>query len=498
VRARRAAPPKPIGCLRRAAPVRRLQRDGGNGESVRSPTGRPSAAHPEIEALARPRPSLRRRDVVALVVGIVVGAGIFRAPAVVAAAAGDSGRALFAWALGGAVSIAGAMCYAELAAAFPHAGGEYHFLKRALGRSVAFLFGWARLTVIPTGSVALLAFVFGDYASQVVPLGAGSSAIWAAVAVVALAALNVAGLRAGAATQNALTVLVVLGLGAVIAAGLAEPPAPVAAARVPGEHAGLGVAMVFVLLTYGGWNEAAYVSAEVKGGRRAIAGALVLSLVVVAALYLLVNAAYLRALGAAGTAASPAVAAELLARALGPRSAVVLSLVVCAAALTSANATLLMGSRSVYALGRDWPAAAALGRWSARAETPVNAVCLQALLALALVGFGAVTRAGFESMVSYTAPVFWLFFLLTGASVFVLRAREPAAERPFRVPLYPLTPALFCAACAWLLWSSLVYTGAGALLGVAVLAAGVVPLWLSRTSAEAPRRPSAAPKEEHA
>jgi amino acid transporter len=447
---------------------------------------------------ARPRPTLRTRDAVALVVGIVVGAGIFRAPAVVAADAGDNGRALFAWALGGAISLAGAACYAELASAFPNAGGDYHYLRRALGRSVSFLFGWARLTVIPTGSLALLAFVFGDYASTVLPLGPASTAVWAALCVAALTGLNVAGVRAGARAQNALTVLVVLGLGAVVAAGLAAPAAPPEAARAAGTPGGMGAALVFVLLTYGGWNEAAYVSAELRGGRRAIAAALVGGLALVTLLYVLVNAAFLRALGAAGTAGSDAVAAHLLARVAGPWAAVPLAVVVAAAAFTSANATLLMGSRSVYALGRDWPLFAPLGRWSARAGTPVNAVLLQGAIALALVAFGAVTRAGFESMVAYTAPVFWLFFLLSGVSLFVLRAREPAAPRPFRVPLYPLTPAIFCAACLWLLFSSLAYTGAGALLGVAVLAAGVVPLWMSRIPARALRRAAGTPEEEHA
>jgi amino acid transporter len=447
---------------------------------------------------ARPRPTLRRRDAAALVVGIVVGAGIFRAPAVVAANAGDQGRALFAWALGGAISLAGAACYAELASAFPHAGGDYHYLRRALGRNVSFLFGWARLTVIPTGSLALLAFVFGDYASTVLPLGPASTAVWAALCVSALTGLNVAGVRAGARTQNALTVLVVLGLCAVVVAGLAAPAAPAEAARVGGTPGGMGAALVFVLLAYGGWNEAAYVSAELRGGRRAIATALVGGLALVTLLYVLVNAAFLRALGAAGTAGSDAVAAHLLARVAGPWASNALAIVVAAAAITSANATLLMGSRSVYALGRDWPLFAPLGRWSARAETPVNAVLLQGTIALALVAFGAVTRAGFESMVAYTAPVFWLFFLLSGVSLFVLRAREPAVPRPFRVPLYPLTPAIFCAACLWLLFSSLAYTGAGALLGVVVLAAGLVPLWMSRIPARALRRAAGPPEEEHA
>jgi amino acid transporter len=442
---------------------------------------------------------VRLRDAVGLVVGIVVGAGIFRAPAVVAGGAGSVEAALAAWALGGLVSLAGAACYAELASAFPHPGGDYHYLRRALGPVPAFLFGWARLTVIPTGSVALLAFVFGDYATELLPLGGGSSAIYAALAVAALTAVNVAGLRQGTGTQNALTVVVVAGLLLLVAGGLLLLPPASGPAAAPAAGAGLGGAMVFVLLTYGGWNEAAYISAELRGGRRAIAAALALSLGLVTALYLAVNWAYLRALGAAGTAASPAVAADLAARAFGPAGAALVSVAVVAAALTSANATLLLGSRACYAFGRDHPLFAPLGRWSARG-TPVHAVLAQGGIALLLVGFGAARRGGFEAMVSYTAPVFWLFFLLSGVSLFVLRAREPGAPRPFRVPLYPLTPALFCLSCAYLLWSSLAYTGAGAALGVAVLAAGAVPLWLSRRNLAGAGIPRAlaAQEEEHA
>jgi amino acid transporter len=238
--------------------------------------------------------------------------------------------------------------------------------------------------------------------------------------------------------------------------------------------------MVFVLLTYGGWNEAAYISSELRGGRRGIVVALLGSLVVVMGLYLLVNVAYLKGLGLAGMGGSEAVAAELLRRAAGPVGAQLISLLICAAVLTSSNATILMGSRTHYALGRDFPLFSLLGRWSTRAGSPVNALLAQGAISLALVGVGAMTRRGFETMVEYTAPVFWFFFLLTGVSLLVLRKREPDVVRPFRVPLYPLTPLLFCATSAYLLYSSLAYTGAGALVGVAVLATGLVPLALMR------------------
>ena len=443
---------------------------------------------------------IARRDAVALVVGIVVGTGIFRSPAIVTANTGSFGWSMAAWVLGALVTVAGVMCYAELATTYPHAGGDYHVLRRAMGSDLAFLFAWARLTVIPTGSIALHAFVFGDYATQVLSLGPASSAVWAGVCVAGLTALNVAGVRPGAGTQRVLTILVVLGLAVVAIAGLwaapaPEPAAPAAATITAG---GFATAMVFVLLAYGGWNEAAYISAEVRGGRRAVAVALLVGIAIVTLLYLLANVAYLRALGVAGTAASQAPAADLLGRVAGPRGAQAIGVVVALAALTSANATILMGSRSVYALGRDYPLFARLGRWTER-DSPAAAMLVQGGAALALVGFGAAKRAGFEAMVSYTSPVFWFFFLLTGISLFVLRAREPARERPFRVPLFPLTPALFCLSSAYLLYASVVHTGVGALLGVAVLAIGAVPLWLSRTTPAARLDDGGAgPKEEQA
>ncbi|ABS27109.1 APC family permease [Anaeromyxobacter sp. Fw109-5] len=436
-----------------------------------------------------PRPSLARHDAIALVLGIVIGAGIFRAPSAVAASAPDAAAILAAWIAGGVVSLAGAMCYAELAAAYPHAGGDYHFLTRALGRPIAFLFAWARLTVIPTGSVAMLGFVFGDYAADLLGAPRASGPLAAAL-VVTLTLVNAAGLRVARRLQNLLTVALVLGLVAVIVTGFALPPAPPAAAHVPARPA-FGLAMVFVLLAYGGWNEAAYVSTELRGGRRAIAITLVVSLLLVTVLYVLANVAYLRGLGVDRVRESSAVAADLLARGLGPAGAAAIAAIVIAAAVTSANATLLMGSRLVWAFGRDFPLFGSLGRWSERASSPVNAVLLQGAIALALVGLGTLSRRGFEAMVAYTAPVFWLFFLLTGISLFVLRRRDPAAARPFRVPLYPATPAVFCAACAFLLWSSLVHAGPGAIAGVAVLATGLAPMWLSLRRAQARPSPAA-------
>ena len=426
-----------------------------------------------------PRPILRQRDAIGIIVGIVIGAGIYRAPPTVAGVSGDVGWMAVAWILGALVSVAGALCYAELATTYPHAGGDYHFLTRAFGRRLSFLYAWARGTVINPGAIALLAFVFGDFMAAVIPLGQGGVA-WAAAIVIALTVINIAGLRASARTQNVLTVIEVLGLLLVAVAGFmvtapAGTPAPFASTPALGMF---GLAMVFVLLTYGGWNEAAYISAELEGGRRAIVTALLASLVIVAVAYLLVNAALVHGLGLKALAASKTAAADVVAAAMGPYAGKVLGLLVAIAALTSINATMIVGARSNYALGGDWPAFSWLYRWDAVRGVPLAGYVVQAVIALALVGFGALQHDGFEAMVEFTAPVFWAFLFLVGISVFVLRVRDRDAERPFRVPLYPLTPAVFCAACAFLFYSSVSYAGSRDAVHVSllVMAVGVVAL----------------------
>ncbi|MGK6319888.1 APC family permease [Sphingomonas sp. DT-204] len=437
----------------------------------------PTAFQDRAAAFAMPRRLLRGRHVLALTIGIVVGAGIFRTPSLVAGAAGTEAVMMLAWIAGGVLSIVGALCYAEFAAAFPHVGGDYHYLGRAFGSRIAFLYAWARLSVIQTGSIALLAYVFGDYMTEILDLGPWSSAIYAVLAVLLVTAVNLAGVQAGAQVQLWLTVLEVSGLVLVVIAGLmlvpeARGPPPPAA----GSGGTIGLMMVFVLLTYGGWNEAVYVSAEVQGPPRRLGHLMVLGLGIVTLLYLVVNAAYLRALGLDGMAASDAVAADVLRLGLGDAGAVLVSLIVAISALTSANATAITGARTACALGRSFPALGWLGHWSTGRETPANALLAQSAIALLLVAGGAFARDGFTLALEYTAPVFWLFLLLVGCALFVLRAREPDAERPFRVPLYPVLPAIFCLTCAWLFYASLAHTGAGALLGVGVLAAGAVLL----------------------
>ena len=422
-----------------------------------------------------PRETIGLYHAIALCVGVVIGAGIFRVPSIVAAASPNGAVFLCAWLAGGLLSIAGALCYAELASAFPSAGGDYSFLRRAYGRPVAFLYGWARLTVIQTGSLAILAYIFGDYLAALWPLGPYSSPLYAGVLIGFLTLLNWLGLRTGAGTQLWLTILEVAGICAVIVAGfLVAPQAPVPS---PGAQTdAVGLVLVFVLLAYGGWSEVVYVSAELRQARRRIAKVLIVSLAIVTLLYLLLNLSLLRAFGLQGIAQSEAVAFALMDRWLGPAGGAIISLIVAIAAVTSANATAITGARSAYALGGDFPRLGWLGQWNGERGTPANALLLQGLLALIIIGVSAFDRRSFQSAVEYTAPVFWFFLSLVGVALFVLRWREPGTERPFRVPLYPFLPGLFCATSVFLLISSIIYTGPAALVGVSVLLAGAVLL----------------------
>ncbi len=429
----------------------------------------------ESSSAARPQPVLGLFDAIAIIVGIILGAGIFRLPSLVA---GNSANELvfFAlWVAGGAISLVGALCYAELATAYPNAGGDYYFLRRAFGNGLSFLFAWARIAVITTGSIAVLAYTFGDYASNLLRLGAHSSAIYGALAVIVLTTINIIGIRATKGTQNALAVIEVGGLIAVIATGiLLVAPAPAAAAEAKPWMAGAPLAILFVLFTFGGWNEGAYISAELKD-RRNMVPALVVSLAALTVLYLAVNYAYVRSLGLEGVAKSQTVAADVLRLQFGEAGSRIISFLIAVAALTSINATIIVGARSNYALGRDWPVFAWLGHWDARADAPRNALIVQAAVALALVVAGAFA-AKIETMVDYTMPVFWFFIMLVGVGLIVLRVRDPGTPRPFKVPLYPVTPIIFVATCAYLFYSSLAYVRAGAWVGIGVLAIGAVLL----------------------
>ncbi|MHC5055058.1 MAG: APC family permease [Planctomycetota bacterium] len=288
----------------------------------------------------------------------------------------------------------------------------------------------------------------------------------------------------------------VVGLLAIVAAGLLAPltsgahagPEPTVTA-LPAS-VGLRLALILVLFTFGGWNEMAYVAAEVKRPERNIVRALVLGTVAVTALYVLANGAFLSALGWARTASSQAVAVDTVARTLPGVAARVIGVLVCVSALGAANGLIFTDARISYALGREHAAFRPLGRWHGRLGSPVRALVAQGGLALAIVVFAG----SFIDTILYTAPAFWIFFLATGVSVFVLRKKDPGAERPYRITGYPVTAIVFCASCAFMIYSSVSFAWERKRVGLAVvsgvLVAGGAAYLLTRRFARQEKPPA--------
>jgi amino acid transporter len=435
----------------------------------------------------RPLELLSVGDGIFLTVGMIIGALIFKAPSMVAGATSGPLPFLFAWLLGGVISLCGALVYAELASRHPHTGGEYVFLNEGMGRGVAFLFAWSRMTVIQTGAIAAVAFVFGDYASEIFSLGKNSSAIWAAGATIILTVLNLVGTLQSKALQKVMETVLITGMVLFSIAAIAIGGTPKAAT---GSGSGsFGFAMIFVLLAYGGWNEAAYLAGEVRDARRNMTRILVWGVIAVTALYLVVNLAYLAVLGHGGIRDSKAVAADVMRIIAGEKGAVVLALIVCISVLTTMNAAIFTGARTSWAFGRDFRLLRFLGDWRETGSTPANALVLQGAVTLLLIAAGAATPDGFNAMVAYTTPVFWTFMYLVATSFFLLRERKEKA--PFSTPFYPHIPFVFCIACLYMLWSSIDYVrnpdygpkfGWAVGAGLLVMAAGI-PLYLANRKA---------------
>ena len=278
-----------------------------------------------------PKRSLSTFDIAALIIGTILGAGIFRVPSMVAGQLNNEYFIIGAWLLGGLISIIGALCYAELATTYPSVGGEYFFLQKAYGRKLAFLYGWCRSIVIVTGSLGILGITLGDYMSKIIYLGSYSSTIWAMLVIIVLSVLNAIGIKEGKTAQNVLTILEVLGVIGIMVTGFmvqGAPPQEVQTSVSTPSFGAASLAIIFVLLTYGGWNEAAYVSAEAVDQRRGILKALILGIGVVTLLYILVNLALLHAFGAQKMGQSNAIASDLFDLAYGRQSAILFSSIV--------------------------------------------------------------------------------------------------------------------------------------------------------------------------
>jgi APA family basic amino acid/polyamine antiporter len=460
-------------------------------------------------------------DAVNIIVGIVIGASLFKIPWLIFSSSDGPYSALLVWVLGGVLAFIGALCYAELATSFPRAGGDYVYLSKAFGPLAGFLFGWAQLTVVLTASIGAMAYVFGDFATNIYKLtdsfqfaDLSSEFMYAGLAIIVLSLFNIMGVVLGKLVMNLLTILKMAGLVGLIVAGFgwAEawptewPPAlTIAEEGAWTFHLGWqSLAVILVLYAYGGWNDAAFVAAEVREPRRNIPRALLFGVGLITVLYLLVNTAYIVGLGWEKARQFGRLPALLMEKTpLGEKGGQAMSIIVMISALGAVNGLVFTGARVYATLGNDHKLFGWLGHWTPGRGAPILALLVQALIALGMLAtFG--TKAGhdfvnqalsyvritnetdwnldkaFETLVSISAPIFWLFFLMSGLSLFILRDHTTAANRPFSVPLYPILPIIFCNMCAYMLYQSVMYAKWHALFPAGLVLLGVPLYFASR------------------
>ena len=427
------------------------------------------------------RPALRRDlglfSATLLVVGGIIGSGIFFTPAETARALPSGWLVLLIWAIGGVVAFAGALTYAELGAMMPDAGGPYVYIREAFGPLPAFLFGWMSLLSIGTGAMAAVAMGFAGYMARFVDLASiGGPVSLAAITIVVLALTNYLGVKPGAVVQNTLTVAKIVALSALAIGGLVlwarigTPPAVLEPPAAPSLPVGLATAFVAVLFTIGGWQQMTMVAAEIRRPERTIPRALALGIGIVVAVYLAVNATYLRALGRDGLAASTAVAADTAARLAGPAGATLITVAAMLSILGFVNVVVLTQSRIFFAMARDGVFFRAAAGVHPRFRSPHVAIAIMSAWAVALL---LATRGSIGALLSGVVFADWIFFGLGGASVFVLRRTRPNDERPYMTLGYPWVPALFVIAAAAGIVSAIVSAPRASLVGTALLLLGL-------------------------
>jgi APA family basic amino acid/polyamine antiporter len=425
-----------------------------------------------------------------LVVGGIIGSGIFFTPSETARELPTAGWVLVVWALGGVVAFAGALTYAELGALIPDAGGAYVYIRESFGKLPAFLYGWMSLLLIASGAIAAVALGFAGYVERFVSLDAVGGRIGVAiVAIIALSAVNYLGITPGAVVQNIMTVAKIVALAVLILGGLAlwtrmgaPLPLPVAPAPRTSLLAGMGAAFVPVLFTIGGWQQMNMVAGEIRDPGRNIPRALAIGIAIVVACYLGANAAYLRALGRDGLAASTAVAADTATRMFGAGGATFISLAAMVSIFGFVNVTILANSRIVYAMARDGLFLPAAARVHPRFGSPHVAIGVMAAWSIALL---LLARGDVGTLLSGVVFADWIFFGLGGASVFALRRVRPDAPRPYRTAGYPVVPALFVLAAVLGIVSSFYKSLRMSLLGTLLLVLGVAVYRFTRRTSTA-------------
>jgi len=414
-------------------------------------------------------------DLVLIVIGTVIGSGIFIVPAtVLTQSQGTLGTAMLVWLIAGILSLLGALTYGELGAANPDAGGLYVYIRDAFGPLLAFLYGWTTFFVISTGSVATLAVAFTGYLGQFMTVSPVMAKVIAVLVIVVIAAVNVRGTRQGANVQNwstGLKTLAIVGMSiALLAAGrgfsgdLQVWPS----SATPSLLSGVGLAMIGVLWAYEGWQYVTFSAGEARDPQRTFPRALVIGTSVLIAIYLLANFAYIAALGPAGVMASKRVAADSVAALFGPAAGKLIAAVILVSMFSAANGIILTAPRLFFSMARDGVFFQKLAEVHPRFRTPAFAIMAGSAWAAVLAASGT-----FEQLLTYVVFSGWIFYGLGAMSIFVYRRRAPDMPRPFRVPGYPITPVLFVAASAAIVLNTLFTQPGRALVGLAVVLAGV-------------------------
>jgi APA family basic amino acid/polyamine antiporter len=415
------------------------------------------------------------RQLIYIVIGTVIGSGIFIVPgAVLRQSGGSAGLALLVWLAGGVLSLLGALTYAELGAMHPAAGGLYVYIRDAFGRFPAFLFGWTLFFVIGSGSVATLAVASTSYLGQLVPLSPVAARLVAIGAIAVIAAINVHGTRDSARLQEWTTflkvagILVMSGLFLSRGSGLRDavadmwPDQPAASLL-----SGVGLAMIGTLWAYEGWQYVTYSAGETRDPQRTFHRGIVLGTAGLVAIYLLATLGYLAALGPAGVAGTDRVAAEAATALFGPVAGSLVAGMILLSILSATNALVLTTPRAFFAMARDGIFFRRLAEIHPRFGTPAFAIIASSLWAMLLAATGT-----FEQLLTYVVFVGWIFYALGALSVFVYRRREPDAPRPFRTPGFPVTPIVFVASAAAIVINTLVAQPGRALVGLGVVLLG--------------------------
>jgi len=426
-------------------------------------------------AEARP-PGLVRRlglfDATMLVMGGIIGSGIFVTPAEVAQHVAAPVLIVGVWLLGGLVALAASFVYAELAARRPEVGGQYAYLRDAYGPMPAFLYGWALLLVIQSGGMAAVAITFARYFGNLVQLPLPDGGV--AVAVLALLTLvNCLGVKSGSNVQSGLMLLKILAIAMLVAVGLLLAPAagPRPPAAGPGSMATLaaiGAALTPVMFSYGGWQTSSFVAGEMRNPQRDLARGLLLGVAGVVILYTAVAFVCVHALGPVALAQSKTPATDVMRLALGERGATLIAIGIAISALGFLSQGMLTAPRVYFAMAEDGLFFRSVAQVNATTRVPVVAIVLQGVAAAAIALSGT-----FGQILSYVVSVDFIFFGLTGAALFVFRRRDPAQPVAFKVPLHPLTTALFVGACAVTVIATVWNNLTNSLIGYAILLAGV-------------------------